>query len=35
MRHRPVVLIVSDGWDRGEPALLDRELARLRRALDD
>ena len=32
MRHSAVVLIVSDGWDRGEPALLDRELARLRRA---
>jgi len=31
MRHGPVVLIVSDGWDRGEPALLGRELARLRR----
>jgi uncharacterized protein with von Willebrand factor type A (vWA) domain len=31
MRHGPVVLIVSDGWDRGDPALLDRELARLRR----
>lgn len=31
MRHAPVVLIVSDGWDRGEPALLDAELARLRR----
>ena len=25
-----VVLIVSDGWDRGDPALLARELARLR-----
>jgi hypothetical protein len=31
MRHGPVVLIVSDGWDRGDPALLSRELARLRR----
>ena len=31
MRHGPVVLIVSDGWDRGDPALLDRELARVRR----
>jgi len=31
MRHRPVVLIVSDGWDRGDPQLLSRELARLRR----
>src|SRR5258705_1478503 len=31
MRHGPVVLIVSDGWDRGDPELLGRELARLRR----
>jgi uncharacterized protein len=31
MRHGPVVLIVSDGWDRGDPELLARELARLRR----
>ncbi len=26
-----VVLIVSDGWDRGEPELLGREMARLQR----
>ena len=32
MRHAPVVLVVSDGWDRGDPDLLDRELARLRRS---
>ena len=31
MRHGPVVLIVSDGWDRGDPELLARELARVRR----
>ena len=31
MRNGPVVLIVSDGWDRGEPSLVARELARLRR----
>src|SRR5262245_20511482 len=31
MRHGPVVMIVSDGWDRGDPQLLARELARLRR----
>lgn len=31
MRHGPVVLLVSDGWDRGDPALLSRELARVRR----
>ena len=32
MRHGPVVLIVSDGWDRGDPELLARELARVRRS---
>jgi uncharacterized protein len=32
MRHGPVVLIVSDGWDRGEPEVLARELARVRRS---
>ena len=32
MRHGPVVLIVSDGWDRGEPTVLAREIARLRRS---
>jgi uncharacterized protein len=32
MRNGPVVLIVSDGWDRGEPALLSGELSRLRRS---
>jgi uncharacterized protein with von Willebrand factor type A (vWA) domain len=32
MRNGPVVLIVSDGWDRGDPAALDRELARVRRS---
>jgi hypothetical protein len=31
MRNGPIVLIVSDGWDRGDPALLGRELARVRR----
>lgn len=31
--HRgPVVLLVSDGWDRGEPALLRDEVARLQRS---
>ena len=29
--HGAIVIVISDGWDRGEPALLDRELARLRR----
>ena len=32
MRHGPVVLIVSDGWDRGDPELLAREVARLQRS---
>ena len=27
-----IVLIVSDGWDRGEPELLGREMARLQRS---
>lgn len=26
-----VVLLISDGWDRGDPAVLGREVARLRR----
>ncbi len=32
MRHGPVAIIVSDGWDRGDPLLLARELARVRRS---
>jgi uncharacterized protein with von Willebrand factor type A (vWA) domain len=32
IRNGPVVLIVSDGWDCGDPALLERELARVRRS---
>src|SRR5262249_308934 len=31
MRNGPVVLIVSDGWDRGNPDLVRREMARVRR----
>jgi uncharacterized protein len=31
MRNGPVVLIVSDGWDRGDPNVLASELARVRR----
>jgi uncharacterized protein with von Willebrand factor type A (vWA) domain len=27
-----VVLLISDGWDRGEPALLSHEIARLQRS---
>src|SRR5919201_3644501 len=32
MRNGPVVLLVSDGWDRGDPELLARELARVQRS---
>jgi uncharacterized protein with von Willebrand factor type A (vWA) domain len=28
----PVVLLISDGWDRGEPALLREQVARLQRS---
>jgi uncharacterized protein len=28
----PVVLLISDGWDRGDPKLLGREMARLQRS---
>jgi uncharacterized protein with von Willebrand factor type A (vWA) domain len=27
-----VVLLISDGWDRGDPALLGEEIARLQRS---
>ena len=32
MARGAVVVIVSDGWDRGDPALLGREMERLRPA---
>jgi uncharacterized protein with von Willebrand factor type A (vWA) domain len=32
LHHGPVVLLISDGWDRGEPELLGRELDRLQRS---
>ena len=32
LRSGSVVLIISDGWDRGEPELLVREVARLQRS---
>jgi hypothetical protein len=32
VRSGAVVLLVSDGWERGDPALLGEEMARLRRA---
>jgi hypothetical protein len=28
---RPVILVVSDGWDRGDPIVLRDEMARLQR----
>ena len=28
----PVVLIISDGWDRGDPAMLRTEMSRLQRS---
>ena len=31
LRGGAVVVLLSDGWDRGEPALLAREMARLHR----
>jgi len=30
--HGAVVLLISDGWDRGDPQLLGREIARLQRS---
>src|SRR5581483_4003336 len=33
LRPGAVVLIISDGWDRGDPELLRREMARLRRSV--
>jgi uncharacterized protein with von Willebrand factor type A (vWA) domain len=33
LRPGAVVLIISDGWDRGDPARLRREMARLRRSV--
>ena len=30
--HGAVVIVISDGWDRGEPAQLETELSRLRRS---
>jgi len=32
VRSGAVVLLVSDGWERGDPALLGQEMARLRRS---
>jgi uncharacterized protein with von Willebrand factor type A (vWA) domain len=32
MNRGPVVLLISDGWDLGDPELLAREMARLQRS---
>jgi hypothetical protein len=32
-RGGPIVLIISDGWDRGEPELLSEEMSRLARTV--
>ena len=32
LRGGPVVLVISDGWDRGDPELLSQEMARLQRS---
>jgi uncharacterized protein with von Willebrand factor type A (vWA) domain len=32
MSHGPVTLLISDGWDRGDPHVLRREMARLQRS---
>jgi uncharacterized protein with von Willebrand factor type A (vWA) domain len=32
LRGRPIVLLISDGWDRGDPVVLRSEVARLQRS---
>ena len=32
LHHGPVVLLISDGWDRGDSQLLSREMGRLQRS---
>ena len=32
-RGGPIVLIISDGWERGDPDVLSREMARLKRSV--
>ena len=34
MTRGAIVVIFSDGWERGDVGLLDREMARLQRAAD-
>jgi uncharacterized protein len=33
LRGRPVALVISDGWDRGDPELLREEMARFSRSV--
>jgi hypothetical protein len=33
LRRGPVVLLISDGWDLGDPEVLGREVARLQRSV--
>ncbi|HEY7170709.1 MAG TPA: VWA domain-containing protein [Vicinamibacterales bacterium] len=33
VRRQPVLLLISDGWDLGDPDLLAREIARLQRSV--
>jgi uncharacterized protein with von Willebrand factor type A (vWA) domain len=32
IRNGPVIVLISDGWDRGDPSALARELARVKRS---
>ncbi len=32
LNHGAIVMVISDGWDRGEPELLTKEIARLQRS---
>ena len=32
LHHGPVVLLISDGWDRGDPEVLRQQVARLQRS---
>ena len=32
MHQGPVVLLISDGWDRGDPEILRNQVARLQRS---
>lgn len=34
MARRSIIVVMSDGWDRGEPELLGREMARLSRVAE-